>query len=218
MTKTWMLGALALALTGCAEDTLDEGWFPGCDETRTELGDDEASALGFSADDVFAELTLPATLDGRIDGDVAVTVTLDLIRTDDPVAFVDREPSEPPDDVEEIPTIDVQCDDTLEIPVQLTLTTDDGSFDETVTAELEAATPGGVALFADLGDGQALDGTYQPGTVDTSEYDTWGYTVDLRRDAGTWSGAISLVGEGTDGDGDVAFVEQTEVLTWSDDG
>lgn len=130
-----------------------------CDEDATELGLDEVSPLGFSADDVLAlaEGTHEATLTWVPDEAAMATTTLEpgttevtlVIEPAGPASFVDAEPpaSGSSGGMIELGWV---CPDRVDVPVTVTLTTADGALDETLDGTLSATDAGSATLLVPI--------------------------------------------------------------------
>jgi len=168
VTRTFpLLGLLPLVLA-CGEkedDTGGEYWMPYCEETRTALGFDELSPLGFSAAE--AAVALGSLHSGGFfwarGGETTFESELALTSS---VFFVDLEEATPPDDAT-VPSIAVVCDDYLEVAVTLGLATGDGLLDEhwALTMSLLQVDEGD--LYADL----ALSDFSDPSIFDAFQVD-----------------------------------------------
>lgn len=213
MYRSLLSLALVPLMFACGEVN-EDSWFPGCDETTTVLDIDEVSNLGFSGTELFDALGGIRTYTGEYDigGTAETTETLTLGSGD--VLLVERVESQPPEGFTgAIPAIAVICDDTVQVPVDVTVSTDDGTFEESATAVLEGSTVDRATWSAEIAAG-GLSGSFDESTVDTSRYDTWGYTLSgTRSDVGD-SGELVLIGEGETPD--TAFAEATYLLTWND--
>jgi hypothetical protein len=166
-----------------------------CSDTSTTLASDEASVLGFSADEVLAVMAGPVDAAGTWSADdSAVLVTLSVVAAGDAV-FHEREPVEDtgvPDDTGfEMGAPDDGCPDWVEIPVQLALTTDDGAFDETVVGSVLAMDTASLWVSADL-DWTALTGTFTFTEIDPAEWDQVTLSVSAGWVDGSPTGQVDM--------------------------
>lgn len=134
-----------------------------CTDTATTVAPDDAT-LGFSANDVLAPLGAPMVSpaewvaeENRPD----TVVTLTVAAAGDPILH-DQEP---------IATGSGGCPDSLEVPVTLTLHTDDGAFGETIATSVWVTDPTYVSVGAAL-DWQALSGSFTFVTIVPSDWDS----------------------------------------------
>lgn len=191
--------------------TEDEG--PTCSDTKSTLGADEASPLGFTANELlptvegdFAEILLYA--DGS-------SSPLSLSFTSDPgaIQFVDSEAVYPEGNHTDIGII---CEDRLEIGGIFAFSTEDGLFNDSFEAVLSAMAVSEASLSVDL-IAQPSAGSFDPESYPTTDYDELSMSIDAM-----WSseGSIGTVGgstlkdEGCDGDVCSASSEQLEVGSW----
>ena len=137
-----------------------------CRDERTALELDEPSPLGFSPEDVLAvaegtheaALTYSSSQEGAFQltpGGTSTTLTMVLERTGN-ATFVQSWPGPDscyPADSQEI------CPDRLEVEVTVSLTTEDGAFDEQFAALLVAKSPGETTLTVPL-DLESLAGSF----------------------------------------------------------
>jgi hypothetical protein len=172
--------------------------------SEAPLGADEVGPEGFSA-----RAALDAALGSRsaplawADGG-ATTVVVEAAQAGD-VVSVDYEYQSDGSGMEPA----IGCVDQVEIPVTLTLSTDDGALSLSTAATLVAAADGASA-WLDL----PADFDLQPFVPAASSYDAVRGFVSLTWTASGVSGAIEGQGEGTDGD--VAYAEAFDIATIGD--
>ncbi len=199
-----MTALLLLGLLACGDDTnqlRDTGAPTGapdmieCSDTTTTLASGELSPLGFSADEVLARIAGPVDAAGTwTDTSTAVTVTLAAAAAGDAVFHL-REPvgdtgaSEDTGFATGAP--DDACQDWLEIPLTLTLVTDDGAFDEVVSASVLAMDTASLWASAEL-DWTALGGSYTFTEIDPSEWDEVGLSVSAGWAEGVPTGQVDM--------------------------
>ena len=159
-------------------DDDDSGWEP-CAEEVTTLEPDEESPLGVSGNEVVAPIAGPLSADATWSATGApTTVSFAVSRSGDPVFHDLSQPEDPPEGGP-----DYQCFDWLEVPVLVLFSTDDGGFDETLSASLRIDEMGGPWLSAAL-DWEALGGTFTFTEIDPADWD------EVVLDVGNgWSGA-----------------------------
>lgn len=207
------LAPLAL-LTGCptfGEKPADEG--PHCEDTKTPIGFDEVTALGFSANDKLAEVPME---------EAATFVYADGTTTDLTVGFapaegayfVDSEAVYPEDG----PSIDIAviCDDRIEVEGMFAFATADGAFSESFASVL-AATAESLGIYQEL-DLDHLNGTFaiEP-FVDAEGYDDVRAWISASFAAGQSRGSVEGQASGEDecsGDECSAWATSVPVGTW----
>jgi hypothetical protein len=169
--------------------------------SETPVGPDEPSAAGFSPraalDAAVGVHAAPIAWADGVDG----TVTAEVEATGDAV-FVDFEVKDDGSGMEPA----LGCVDQLEIPVTLSLASDDGRLALVVDARLVAAADGASAWLE-----LPADVDLAPFVPAGSSYDAARGFVSLTWTAAGLSGAIDGQGEGTDGD--VAYAETFDVAT-----
>lgn len=185
---------LALTLAACTVtggDDLDDtdGERPDavqCDDTSTALAFDAQSPLGFAAADLVDTLGGAHTVDAWMGGGPAtISVTIDLSELGSPT-FHDLEPVDDTDEGDDAdPPLGAPdagpCSDYLGLPATVALASGDGAFDETLSVQLRATTPGDAAAEAEL-DPDALSGSYEVTGIEPDAWDevslsfvnTWG--------------------------------------------
>jgi hypothetical protein len=194
-----------LLLSACFDDTERQGSDTGlhagqpdyqaCDDTTSVLTQDEPCPLGFSADDVLAVVAGPASASATwTDGGATTTVTIQALLAGE-VLYHDRSPVEdtggPEDTGPAMGAPDDGCPDWLEIPITLGLTTDDGAFDESVTASIMAMDTASLWASAEL-DWTALGGNYTFTEIDPSEWDQVSLSVSSGWSAGALTGQVDM--------------------------
>jgi len=194
-------GDLKIADTGLHSGQPD---YQVCDDATSVLEQDAVCALGFSADDVLAVVTGPASAAATwTDGDAATTVTISASLAGD-VVYHDRSPVEdtggPGDTGYAMGAPDDGCADWLEVPVTLGLATDDGAFDESVVASILAMDTASLWASAEL-DWAALGGSYVFTEIDPAEWDEVSLGVFAGWSAGAMTGQVDMnasraIGEG----------------------
>jgi len=196
----------ALAV-GCFSD---KGWVPHCEETVSPVSMETVTELGFSGDDVMALAEISAVTftfsdDTVSDGTVEITPL-------GGAEVIQRVLAEPPDGTTNIPLIDVTCDDTVEVPVEIRVTTEDGRLLEVGTSRLESV-DGTSAWFSLLMQPDALQGTLDLSGIDRSRYDReeLHFVGDLMGTSHT--GRLTLDGSGETGD--LGFAEANPVAEWA---
>ncbi|MEC9405748.1 MAG: hypothetical protein VX549_00565 [Pseudomonadota bacterium] len=201
------LGCLALA--GCAggqsgsESPVGTGQEPpatdaglaGCVEaSRSAIGREEPTALGFTAQDMLdlATGSQRATLDfaaSTQEGDTT-GLTVTVTDTGDAAEFVDAQPGES--------SPGAGCPDFIVVSVQLRLTSDDGRFDETLTAPLVAFQASEAGAIIDV-DADALTGSYDYASADPETYASRVVIFNASFDGDGTTGRVSGTGTRTDG-------------------
>ena len=173
----------------------------GCDETSSALAPNEASPLGFAAEDIlaFAAGTFDATMTYLPDDQefVLVDLTPDSVTTNLTVtveskgaaAFVVSEP--------QVQTgggllIDMasSCQDYVAIDVSVQIRTDDGAFDETLDGQLVAYDASHATLSIPL-DLAALTGSFAVEVVEPQGGETVQTTAEIVLGPGIFAGEIS---------------------------
>jgi len=179
----------------------------------TVLQGDEASALGFTGNDVLAysngahsgTLTY---VDGSTTG-IGVDVS-------DPgeIRFEDMEWVDDSGNPGEV-TEDIGCSDVVSIDATVGLHTDDGAFAESFATTLSSALGDSASFWLDL-DPSALNGSFDLADYhDLSDYDDVAAFVSGSFDSSGSHGTISGQGSGVDAnDTGVAFAEELGVGSW----
>ncbi|MCB9779830.1 MAG: hypothetical protein H6742_14790 [Alphaproteobacteria bacterium] len=195
-------------------DDVAEG--PHCEETRTGLAMDEASALGFSGADLAAAIgeDLSATLAWQKDG--SETPMLVEVHVDS-VAFVDQEVVMP--DSGDVPDIYLECPDYLALAASLQLETADGLLGDSFIVELRAqdATAADFSLQLEFDD---FDHPEIFAHVDTTDADVVEVSLNgVLRAGGKTSGELAVWMEGSSdsepGDVGTAWAGTETVAMWS---
>jgi hypothetical protein len=196
--------------TGGRDDTGGaESWGVQCEDATTTLAAGEASALGFSGEDVLAVVAGPTSLDAEwTDSGTTTAVTLALTLTGSPVFH---------DQTEIVDTggygvgADPEggwCPDYLEVPVTIQFSTADGAFAETLSGAIQATSTDSLSAGGEL-DYANLGGSYTLTEIDPAEWDDVSLSLNNAWSDGQVRGAVSLsatrelgggVGEGLVGD------------------
>ncbi len=213
MTTTARVSVLLLAVACASRGPLDEGVH--CEDQATEIGFDDPTALGFTANELLAGI--PATETAALRWADDTTATLSLGWTAGSVArFVDSE-AVYPDDGEEHTLMAAICDDRVEVDGLLVLATDDGAFDETFSLTVAGSTPdAAVSIPLDL---EQLGGTFElEPFVEADDYDELSASIRISWAAGASAGVIEGQASGgedcEDGDTCTAWAELVEVAEW----
>jgi len=202
---TWLLIA---ALAGCSAapdatagdasnggQTGEEG--AGCLDVRTErLAANQISALGFSADQALAALGLERNVPLTWQDGTQTSLRLAFEYPGTGVEFAERayrdsgsdsSASGPQSAVAEIAT---ECNDVLNVPLGLTLVTEDGAFDEVwaVTLVAEGVTTASVYHALDL---RALEGSFRVADFAPAGTELSSVVLYVRFQAGVLTGSIS---------------------------
>ncbi len=189
---------------------------PYCEETGSVAlaGDDDA--LGLSADAFLAALPAEVTASADWADGSASSLVLSLAVDADSLRLVSQEVVYPDTDGP-VPEIAVECPDFVAVDVSVLVSSDEGRLAEAVSGSFErdgffdaeavsraqiALDPDGLAGSLDLSDFAA-----------TSLYDETGLDLEIAVEEDVVSGALSGFGSGEDGE--VAFAERFEVMTFS---
>jgi hypothetical protein len=201
-----MSPALLLTLLACTLGTEelrddDTGLHQGmpdaqeCSDTLTTLAMDEPCPLGFSADEVLAVVAGPVEASGTWTADGAtVLVSLAASAGGAPI-YHDRAPMDdtggPEDTGPAMGAPDDACQDWLELPLDLVLITDDGAFDEVVSATMLAMDLAALWASAEL-DWAALGGSYTFDEIDPDDWDEVGLAVSAGWFEGLPTGQVDM--------------------------
>ena len=216
---------LALGLSACFGDDPSDGdsgasepasAMPYCEETGTVLLSGEDDALGLSADAFLA--ALPAEVaasadweDGSISG-----LTLSLGVDADSLRLVSQEVVYPDTDGP-VPEIAVECPDVVRVDVSMVIASDDGRLSEAASVFFEREeflVSEAVALSQVSLDPDGLAGSLDLADfADTSRYDETGLDLEIAVGDAAVSGTLSGFGSGEDGE--AAFAELIEVMTFT---
>lgn len=193
-----------------------------CIEVNTPLALDEPSPGGFSAEQLLADklgprastLTFaeePTTLSDAWKGEV-LPFTIELIYMGGPIEWIDSEVNPEYEDLDDGPG--VECEDRLNVGVQVVFFTEQGEFDEDRPAVLEALTVERATTSVELFDPPPM------GSFDVAALygDPEWVSVDLDL-AATWEGALaggSLFSEVLVG-GEGGFIGAGTVAWWGDE-
>ena len=217
MTRTLPLLSLLPLFFACGEkedDTGGEYWMPYCEETRTALGFEEVSPLGFSAAE--AAVALGSFHGGQLvwarGGETPFISERALTSS---VFFVDLEEATPPDGAT-VPSIAVICDDYLEVAVTLGLATGDGLLGEHFALTMSLMQVDKGEIYADL----ALSDFSEPSIFDDFQVD--GATEQnpaLKASFGPEGAASGELSWSSQGEGEgTAWASTDPVASWSSDG
>jgi hypothetical protein len=216
MTRLAPRFLLAFPLLAACPATTPEDAMPYCEDTRTEIAPDEATALGITANDVLAGLPAEETATFRyVDGgSTALTVAF----TPGAQAYFVESVEVYPETDGPSPAIAVVCDDRIEIDGSLAFATADGAFAESLAATL-TATADALALREEL-DLDALVGSFAIEPFVTAEdYDAVEAWISIRFVDGQSEGAVEGQASGTSACDDeaecTAWAENVEVGDWS---
>lgn len=202
-----------LLLTGCPNSTLDEG--PHCEETSTAIGLTDATALGFTAEEVLA--SIPATQASELEYADGTTTPLALsFAAAADARFVDSEAVYPEGDGM-MPAIDVMCEDYIAIDVTFGFATEDGAFAESFDSTI-AAFADSTSLNQEL-DLAALAGTFDLVPFVTAEdYDALKAWISVSFAEGVSTGEVVGQASGEDECEDTsnctAWAEMVPVGVW----
>lgn len=212
MTRTLPMLSLLPLFLACGEKDDDTGdyWMPYCEETRTALGFDEASPLGFSAAEAAVALGSLHSEDFVWNGGPSTTVDIELALTSS-VFFVDLEEATPPDDAT-VPSIAVICDDYVAVAITLGLKTADGLLDEDFALTMSLMQVDEGSTWADLELSDFSDPSiFDPFQVDEATQQN--PTLSARfGPGGTAQGELSWSSQG-EGEG-TAWAGTDVVATW----
>ncbi|MEQ1507007.1 MAG: hypothetical protein ABMB14_32565 [Myxococcota bacterium] len=204
---------------GCAvgSDPLDGGQFgeesgARCEvATRTPLGRDEASALGFSPADVlaYAEGTHAATLAYTAGGSTGLTVE---VAQTGALEYLEQHVVSGDGGGGAQTEAALFCPNVVSLGVTLGFATDDGAFAESWEVALLAEAADRVTLYQDL---DAVAGTFDvwDHAPDPNDFDDATAWLELALDAAGATGIVHGQGSGTDGD--VAFAQNFDVATFA---
>lgn len=201
-------------LAACPSGKLEDA-MPYCEDTRTAIAPDEATALGITANDVLAGLPAEETTTFRyVDG---ASTDLTIAFTPDAQAYFVDSVAVYPETDGPVPAIAVVCDDRIEFDGTLAFATADGAFAESLAVTL-AATADAANIREEL-DLDALTGTFdiEP-FVDAEDYDALAAWIDVSFVAGQSQGKVEGQASGedecADGDECTAWAQVVEVGTW----
>ncbi|MES2641631.1 MAG: hypothetical protein V4850_19220 [Myxococcota bacterium] len=186
---------------------------PACISTPSAVDSADATALGYSADDLIAQLGTATTQTLTWVGDESeTTLTVELTGGAGDVRFIDNEVESGGDPA--------SCEDSLEVDTNVAISTADGVFAETWAVTLHAYTVDSASFTQDL-DAAALIGTFDKWDYAdaTADYESLGaeMSVSLVPDGG--SGEVTLKGSGWEdadcrSDGCVAWDSRETAATW----
>lgn len=189
---------LLLPLSGCPCECYDP-----CDATEQAFATAEQTPLGYSADDLVADIAAQHdTTMTYEDGSSTAVATIALVQLIGDARFVDQEPREG--------TSPEECTDFVDVDAEVTFATDDGAFDEVLTGRVHHGEGHADQTLwfsmpeEDLAYGQ-LHGSYQVTEVDPADCETleFGWGIDFLADGSTGSVGYHCIREvGTTDDGD----------------
>ncbi len=197
-----------------------------CIDTPTVLAGDEASALGFSGDELLAgklgEKTAmllfasePTTLNDDIKG-LSLPLTFTLRHEGGEIRFIDSEVNPDYDDSGNESGFPGECTDRIEVDVLIDFVTDGGEFDEHREAVLTATTVERADVQVKLLP-PGLMGSFDPATIyNPAEDPAW--VVTQIQIGAFWDGALSggsLLNEVIVG-GDDGFAGFGPIASWGD--
>ena len=216
MRNTFICAA-ALALAACDTQEPPQGGGQFGQETddgyrcveisRTPLAADEASPLGFSPSELtgWAVTVHEATVTWSDGSTAALTLELsDAGEADYAEYQAEQTSSGDGSEPDTLMDIAIDCPAQVEIPLTLSLRTDDGAFEESLSWTLEATSAEMFSLWLDLED-MALSGSFDPSDWATESFDeVWAnMSIEVWQEDGL-EGEISGYGEATDpGTGDM---------------
>jgi hypothetical protein len=200
-------------LAGCPSGDLAEG--PYCEDTRTALGADEVSALGFSPADVLADVPESENV-GLVYADNSLSQLAVAFAPGAAAWFVDSE-AVYPDTGGPQPAIGVICDDRVEIEGTLSFVSEDGAFAESFDAVL-SATAESTSLHQEL-DLDALVGTFDiVPFIQAEDYTDVSAWIDITFADGVSVGVVAGQVSGEEACEDsadcAAWAEAVDVGTW----
>lgn len=192
---------------------------PGCEDTPTDVADDEATDLGTAAG-LLAPVPPEHTATGTSGSGDAVEVTVTIARGDGTAEWVDSQEV----DVEShrpglikvgdnYLDIAVRCADFLAVPVDVTVTAEEPGVAWSVSGDVRLSEPDGVR---DLWYVEPFDtsGLPLPEGVDPDDWDDASANLELTFDpAGEPHGAVRWNGERVLEDGSAQSASQ-DILTW----
>lgn len=206
------LAGLAVAAgPGCSLVNGDETYTPRCAETVSSLTLDQATDLGFTAQELISSVTGGSSDTLTWSDGTTTGVHLGVGYADGALRYVHSEVEEPPEDAGAILDIAVICEDRIEVVADVTLKTDDGAFDEMWTVTLRALASDEASFNQDLLPGD-LTGTYDYRALDPAEYDSTSAALSVSLRTGISTGNIFEMGEKTEGDGDDGTSSATSAL------
>lgn len=199
-----------------------------CVDTPTVLGGDEASALGFSGEELLVgklgprSTTLsfssePTTLNDDIKG-LMLPLTVELRHEGGEIRFIDSEVNPDYDDSGNDSGFPGECVDRLEIDVELDFVSAGGEFDEHREAVLVAFSVERATARVELLP-PGLEGSFDPaGIYDPAEDPPWIVTsIEI---GATWDGTLAggtLLNEVRIGEGDDGIVGFGPIAGWGDE-
>lgn len=220
------LAALPVLAIACGEEQddamqdtgsgrADSDCFPYCAETRTDIAPTDDTALGVAGNAVIEPLPESAEADIQWTGGTRSVLSWGVAVSTETLRLVEAEAVYPTCEGG-VPTIAVDCPDSIAVEGTLVLSSADGILDAGVPVTFSlydyAATEGILSFSApveasDLGSGFSLSDH-----VDTAAYDDVSLSL-----AGTISSGgalvLTLLGQGTGEDGSVAWAERIDIAT-----
>lgn len=200
-----------VGLVGCDGGQSGEETIVCAPVATTELGEDEASVLGFGRADVvgIAGGDHAATLTWAAGGDTPMTLSLAL----GSARYHDREWVN--DGTGELASMamELDCPDIVEVDADGGLVTDDGAFDEGFETKVQASSASDASFYAGL-DLAALGGTFV--LEGAEDYDEVTAAITGLFVAGVSTGSIDGQGTKTEGSGPDGTVSATNlpIASW----
>jgi len=202
--------------TGTADQ---QSAYPYCEDSPTPLGWDEATPDGTIPSEVLDGVEGTLTGEFTYASGATTGIELTVTRTGEP-AWVESEavyPTGPGSYID----IGIECFDYLRVPVDVSLSLEDGGFDEQWSQETSmwsgsgyyTVAPGSFGISATL-DTTALNGSYTVTEVTTTDYDYLEIVISGGVADGASAGSISLQGQRSLGEV-VSFGSVAEVGTWT---
>jgi hypothetical protein len=164
----------------------------------------EATRLGFSAEQVLAALGSERRLTLRRANGTTTSLVVSLAYEGGNIEVQDRE-YRSDDSAAEIALasleLAIDCDDILQLEVELRFSTEDGAFDEVWPVALQANSGGSARVYYGL-DLAALNGTYQVTEVDPDNFGRITAALSLNLVGMSWSGSLDGQAESAAGASD----------------
>ncbi len=215
MTRSLPLIAfMPLILAACTDrNGQDEALGGGCEDTLTPLAADEASPLGFSAEDALPAVMgdMPFSEALLWEGGAEDTITLEVVYDGGEVNYVDSEPAESEGEINTMEGAAAFCEDRLEVAAHILVKTLNGAFDEDWAVTISFADVGAGTMWKEF-DPYALNGSFDPEPYLEEDFDTVTGQFDARLSWPSADGSLGLQGEKVDGE--VAMAAMMEVASW----
>jgi hypothetical protein len=204
-----------LVLFGCTTQSRGGLDVPSCIATPSSVDSADATALGYSADDLIAQLGAATTQTLIWVGDASeTTLTVELIGGAGDVRFIDNEVDGGGD------TGESACEDSLEVDTNITFSTADGVFAETWAVTLHSYAVDSASFTQDL-DAAALVGTFDKWDYAdaTADYESLGAEMSFSLVPDGGSGEVTLKGSGWEdadcrSEGCIAWDSRETAATW----